>query len=284
MRLRPSALLPPLAALAALSLSGCTKPPPKGDPEALADYREANDPYEPTNRVFYAVNDKLDRAILRPAAVGYRAVVPPSVRPHVHSVLTNVANPVQFANDVLEGKPRRAGDTFMRFLVNSTLGIGGVFDVANGMGWPDHDNDMGLTLALWGVPSGPYLLLPVIGPSNPRDGVGYGLQTGLDPFTYVSFNGVNTLGWSRFGLGAVDQRSRVLKPLDAMNAGALDPYATLRTFYLQHRKSEIDAIRDDRRATVPDWYDVPKQAAAPAGSHPSPHDASPLNLGGAMHP
>ena len=164
MRLRT---LMPAAATVILLLAGCATKPPASEPDELSDYNERNDPLEPTNRKFYAVNNVLDRNVLRPAASGYRDVVPGSVRDHVHSTLSNLGNPAQFANDVLQGHPRKAGNTFMRLLINTTIGAGGVFDVATGWGFPDHDTDAGLTLAVWGVPGGPFLFLPVLGPSNP---------------------------------------------------------------------------------------------------------------------
>jgi phospholipid-binding lipoprotein MlaA len=258
-----------------LMLAHCAPVPPASDPDALADYHERNDPLEPTNRKFFAVNNALDKNVLHPVASGYRDVVPGPVRSHLHNVLTNLGNPAQFANDVLEGKPRNAGDTFMRLLLNSTVGVGGVFDVATSLGYPDHDNDFGLTLALWSVPGGPFLFLPVLGPTNPRDAVGYGANSALDPFTWVSFGGSATLGWTRFGLGAVDSRARLLADTDSIDSTALDPYATYRSLYNQHREAEIAAAKQNNAATVPAWFPAP--AATPAASA-TPIDAAPKSL------
>ena len=145
---------------------GCATPPPASDPDAVADFKETNDPLEPTNRVLYAINNGLDTVILRPVALAYRNVVPEPVRTGIHNVLSNLGTPVQLGNDILEAKPRRAGDTTMRFLINTTIGVVGIFDVAKELGYPNHDNDFGMTLALWGVPEGPFLFLPVLGPSR----------------------------------------------------------------------------------------------------------------------
>ncbi len=145
-------------------LAGCATPPPASDPDALADFRATNDPLEPTNRVVYAVDQKLDAGIIRPVARAYGAVVPEPVRNGIHNALGNLGAPVQLMNDMLEGKPRRAGDTAMRFVINSTVGLLGIFDVATGWGYPDHDADFGLTLAVWGAPEGPFLFLPLLGP------------------------------------------------------------------------------------------------------------------------
>ncbi len=264
MRLRT--VLPALAA-AALLVTGCATKPPASQPDELADYNERNDPLEPTNRQFYAVNSALDRTVLHPVASGYRQVVPGAVRDHVHNTLSNLGNPAQFANDVLQGHPRKAGNTFMRLLINTTLGAGGVFDVATGWGFPDHDTDAGLTLAVWGVPEGPFLFLPVLGPSNPRDAVGYGTNSALDPLTWVSFGGSTTFGLVRFASSAVDTRSRLLTETDAIEKTALDPYATYRTLYQQHRDGEVEGAKSDLPGTVPAWYYTPEPAQpAPADS------------------
>jgi len=243
------------------SLAGCATPPSPDDPDAVADYNEAHDPAEPTNRVIYAFNDGLDTVILRPAAQAYRFLVPEPVRGGVHNMLSNLGTPVQLSNDILEGKPRRAGDTTMRFLINSTVGVLGIFDVAKGWGYPDHDADFGMTLALWGLPEGPFLFLPVFGPSTPRDAVGLGVNAAMDPFTWVGQGAaVKALDWSRFALNGLDQRERHLEDVDNVKKTALDPYATFRSLYRQHRASQIEDVRNDRRATVPVWFpqsDVP---------------------------
>jgi len=256
-------------------LAGCATPPPASDPQALADYRDTNDPWEPTNRVIYRINDGLDTAILRPVAVGYRDVVPETVRTHTHDFLVNLSSPVTLADDMLQGKPRRAGDTFMRLLINSTVGVGGIFDVASGWGYPQHDTDFGVTLAIWGLPDGPYLFLPLFGPSDPRDAVGIAADYGLDPFTYIGRGTtVTALDVSRFGLSAVDARAAHLDDIDQIKRTALDPYATFRSLYRQHRSAQIADTRADTRATTPAWYPQPAPTP-PASATPAP----PVGLG-----
>jgi phospholipid-binding lipoprotein MlaA len=170
-------------------------------------------------------------------------------------MLQNMTTPVLFINDVVQTKPRRAGDTFMRFVINTTVGVGGVFDVASDWGYPEHSTDFGQTLALWGIPSGPFLFLPLLGPSNPRDAAGYGVDVAFDPLTYVpSGHGLQTLSTVRFGVGIIDSRSRVLDETDSIKKTALDPYATLRSLFRQNRENTIQQLRDDNRATVPNWY------------------------------
>jgi phospholipid-binding lipoprotein MlaA len=237
------------------SLGGCATPPPAGDSDALADFNETNDPLEPTNRLIYAFNDGLDTVLIRPVAQAYRFLLPPQVRGGVHNVLSNLGTPVQLGNDMLEGKPRRAGDTTMRFLINTTVGVLGIFDIAKDWGYPDHDSDFGITLALWGLPSGPFLFLPVFGPSDPRDAIGLGVNVAMDPFTWVGQGtAVRALDWSRFAINAVDQRERHLDDIDSVKKTALDPYATFRSLYRQHRQAKIDDARNDRRATIPAWF------------------------------
>jgi phospholipid-binding lipoprotein MlaA len=118
------------AVTAMLTLAGCAAKPNPNNADAVADYNEANDPLEPTNRVFYAINNGLDTVLLRPLAVAYRYAVPQVIRDHAHNVLDNLSAPVTLFDDILQAKPRRAGDSLMRFVVNTTIGVGGVFDVA----------------------------------------------------------------------------------------------------------------------------------------------------------
>jgi phospholipid-binding lipoprotein MlaA len=244
-----------ITALLLGTVGGCATPPPADDPDAVADFKETNDPLEPTNRGIYAFNNALDTVFLKPAAQAYRFILPGRVREGVHNVLSNLGTPVQLSNDMLDGKPRRAGDTTMRFLINTTVGVVGLFDVAKGWGYPDHDADFGMTLALWGLPEGPYLFLPVFGPSDPRDAIGLGVNSVMDPFTWVGQGtAVRALNWSRFGLNGLDQRERHLDDIDNIKKTALDPYATFRSLYRQHRHGQIDDLRNDKRATIPVWF------------------------------
>ena len=254
-----------------LALAGCATPPPADDPDAVAEYRETNDPLEPTNRFIYAVNLRFDTYIFRPLAVGYRALLPQTVRDHTHNFLDNFGKPVQLANDMMEGKPRRAGNTLMRYVTNSTLGLGGLFDVATDFGYPDHDADGGITLAQWGMPNGPYIYLPLFGPSSPREALGMGVDYVVDPFSWVGNDNTDKdLGYVKIGISALDARSRVLDDLDKMTASALDPYATIRSLYRQHRQSQIDDASSDDAPTIPAWFSagVRNQGKAASGTKP----------------
>ncbi len=243
------------AGLLAVILTGCATPPPADDKDAVADYKLTNDPLEPTNRVFYDVNNGLDTVLLKPAAQAYRFVLPGGVRDGIHNVLTNLGTTVQLSNDVMQGKPRRAGDTTMRFLINSTFGVVGIFDIAKDWGYPNHDTDFGMTLANWGVTDGPFLFLPVLGPSSPRDLAGFGVDMVQDPFTWIGHTtAMQTVNWTKFGLNALDSRERYLDPIEQIKKAALDPYATFRSLYRQHRDGQLKALREDNRATIPVWF------------------------------
>ncbi|MBE7211834.1 MAG: VacJ family lipoprotein, partial [Gluconacetobacter diazotrophicus] len=229
-RFRPAARAAVLtgAALLLSALAGCAQKPT--DPAALAEYEQNNDPIEPTNRFFFRVSDTLDTYTLKPVAQAYNWAVPLPARTGVHNVLSNIGSPALLVNDMLEAKPRRAGDTFMRFLINSTVGVAGIFDVAKGWGYPAHDADGGLTFASWGIPAGPYLFVPLLGPSSPRSLAGFGMDVGFAPLTYVPRGyGLLTLNWALYGIGVVDARSQVLGELDQIKRNALDPYATIRS-------------------------------------------------------
>ena len=239
--------------LGLLGLGACASKPQASNDQAGAE-EDVNDPYESTNRFFYDVNDKIDRYSLKPIAQAYVFVTPLPVRTGIHNFLDNLSSPALFANDVAQAKPRRAGDTFMRFVINSTIGVVGVFDVAKSMGYREHDTDFGITMGLWGVPTGPFLYLPILGPSSPRGLTGFAVNQALDPFNYVPHGyGLITFNWARFGLGAIDTRARFLGDLDKVKANALDPYATFRSLYRQHVQSQIDETRNDNRATPPAW-------------------------------
>ena len=225
-----------------LAVSACATRPPASEPEALADNQAANDPIEPFNRAMYAVNDGLDTVLLRPAAKAYQFVVPQPVRTGVRNVLANLRSPVIAANDLLQGNPDRLLVTVGRFMINTTFGLGGIFDVAGATGMPGHTEDFGQTFASWGVGEGPYLFVPLIGPSNPRDLVGYGAGLAADPLTWVLANNGNTaenIGYARLGLTVLDTREGLLETLDSVKATSLDPYATLRSAYRQSRGQQI---------------------------------------------
>ncbi len=228
------------AFLLGLALVGCASRPDPADPEAVAEFEQTNDPLEPLNRGMFVVNDGLDTLVLRPAAEAYRIFIPPEIRTSVRNMLGNLRSPVILLNDVLQGETQRAGTTLGRFVLNTTLGVGGLFDVATGYGLPGHGEDFGQTLAVWGAGEGPYLFLPALGPSNPRDLVGTGVDAVSNPFTWISGGAwLDTATAARIGLQVLDTREGLIEPLDALRQGSLDPYAALRSAYRQRRAAEI---------------------------------------------
>ena len=229
-----------LAFTVLLLASGCATRPNPGDAEAVAEFRATNDPIEPLNRVLFFVNDGVDTLLLRPAAEAYRIFLPPEVRRAIRNILGNLRTPVILVNDLLQGETQRAATTMGRFIVNTTLGVGGIFDAAQNWGLLGHTEDFGQTLAVWGLPEGPYLFLPVLGPSNPRDLVGAGVGVATDPFTWIGGgDALQVFTISRTGVTVLDTRERLIEQLDAVRESSLDPYATLRSAYRQRRAVEI---------------------------------------------
>ena len=224
------------------ALAGCATRPPADDPEAIEEFQANNDPIEPWNRAMYDVHQAIDTVVLRPVAVAYRAVVPPPVRTGVSNVLSNLRSPVILLNDALQGETQRFGTTLGRFLVNTTLGLGGIIDVAEDLGLPPHTEDFGQTFAMAGVEEGPYLFVPLLGPSNPRDLLGFAAGIAADPFTWLTFGNrdlADTLAYIRLGTTVVSTRESLLDTLDDVQRTSLDPYATLRSAYRQQRAREI---------------------------------------------
>jgi phospholipid-binding lipoprotein MlaA len=221
-------------ALVALSAAGCATAP--GSNSAL----NQNDPYEAQNRQVFAFNQSLDNHVALPVAKFYVHAVPAPAREGIHNFLDNLDVPVTFANDVLQGAADRAVDSLGRFTINSTLGIGGLIDVAAKLGIPEHDADFGETLAVYGVGEGPYLVLPVLGPSNPRDALGYGVDIALDPSTWITWRSSIYFKLARGVLKIVDERAQNIDTIAEIERTSVDLYATTRSLYRQHREAEIN--------------------------------------------
>lgn len=228
-----------LAALGAvLALGACATAPQ--DPAARAEFEADNDPIEPINRAIFDFNLVVDGTIIKPAALVYRGVLPEQARTGVHNALDNLRSPIVFANDVLQGETQHAAITVWRFLINSTVGILGIFDVAKEAGYPGHSEDFGQTFAKWGIGEGPYLVLPILGPSNPRDATGLAAEWFSDPFNMWMMNTDRDWAvWTRTGLEGVDWRSRNIETLDELQKTSIDYYAAIRSLYRQRRAAEI---------------------------------------------
>jgi phospholipid-binding lipoprotein MlaA len=250
-----------LAIALALLCAGCaTVPAGKPDPR---------DPWERFNRTSFAINDTLDRAALKPAAKAYKKVTPRFVRTGINNFFSNLDNVSTVINDVLQGKVKQAGRDSARFLLNSTLGLGGLFDPATPAGLERNDEDFGQTLGKWGVKSGPYLMLPVLGPSTLRDSIARVPEQYTNPVQYLEDDS------TRFiitGVGIIDMRAGLLD-LDAQIEKSYDKYAFIRNAWLQRREYQVtdgniedpaldleEGMEDPATETMPD--------AAPATTPP----------------
>lgn len=226
-----------LALAAGLFVSGCAST----NGTSTAD----NDPYEQTNRDIFAFNMEMDKAVALPVAKFYVRTVPEPARDGVHNFITNLNEPVVFANDVLQGDGHWAIQSLGRFTINSTIGIGGLVDAAAKMGIPNHDNDFGITLGRWGVGEGPFLMLPLIGPAPPRDLTGKIVDIFLDPLTYVSFRSKIYYDMGLGLLSVIDLRAQNIDTLASIERTSVDYYATTRNLYLQYRKAAVNRGKPD---------------------------------------
>jgi phospholipid-binding lipoprotein MlaA len=196
-----------------------------------------NDPLEPVNRVFFEFNRILDGLILEPMARIYRGVTPQFFRDAVNNFLDNLNTPVVLANDMLQGEPYRAEKTLGRFMLNTIMGLGGLIDVGGLLGMPErHSEDFGQTLAVYGVGEGPYLVLPLLGPSNPRDTAGFVVDFAFDPLTYIA---PRPIGLARYGTETLAFREQNIEAFDEVKRSSIDLYAATRTLARQLRESQI---------------------------------------------
>ena len=202
-------------------------------PEAISD------PIESVNRGLLAFNDVADQAVIRPIAWTYNKVTPDPVILALRRFFANLRSPVQFANDVLQLEFADAGTTLGRFGVNSTIGLLGLLEVAEPLGLPPHYADFGQTLHAFGAGPGPYVMLPLLGPSTLRDGAGRLVDVLLDPLTWLLTPGQSL---AVTGTQAVVRREEVLKPLDELRASSVDWYAALRSAYYQRRAVELGKV------------------------------------------
>jgi phospholipid-binding lipoprotein MlaA len=201
------------------------------------------DPYERLNRGVWAFNDAVDTVAIKPATTVYRTVTPVPARRGISRVFSNLGEPLNFVNNLLQGKPKRAMNSLGRFVVNSTIGVGGLADHATDLGLKPTPEDFGQTFAKHGARGSPYLVLPLLGPSTVRDGIGTALQFAIDP----TQAGLKEAGVSQTGRYAVtgtrllDQRSQLIEGgVDALLESAADPYATARSAYFQRRAAQIE--------------------------------------------
>jgi phospholipid-binding lipoprotein MlaA len=236
-----------ILALAAPALAGCAG---SDNQEAAA----ANDPLEPMNRFFFDFNQKLDKHAALPAATFYTSTVPNPVRNGLHNFLANLSGPVSVANNVLQARVESAGTEAARFLINSTVGVAGIFDVATGWGLPDHTRDFGETMGVYGIGQGPYLVIPFSGPSAVRDLAGSYADGFLSPLYYlhVQFTGKQYVGLVKSALGTVDNRANNIVTYRDIERNSVDFYATMRDYYRQRRERQVED-NPVQTASLPDF-------------------------------
>ena len=233
-------------ALAGSLVTGCATP----------EQGDVWDPLETPNRFLFALNKTLDTFILRPMAVTYRDLTPNGVQRGTRNVLNNLGEPVTAINELAQGEATRAAQTVARFLINSTIGLLGIFDVAKEIGLPQTKEDFGQTLGVWAKAppedGGPYLVLPLVGPSNARDAVGLLVDYLVDPFRIAAHHfDVDWLLYARGAAEAADGRSRTLQALDDIEKNSVDYYSAIRSAYTQRRAAQIRQRGVVSAATLP---------------------------------
>lgn len=211
-----------------------------------------SDPIEPVNRFFFNLNQRLDRHAALPAASFYRSSVPEGARNTFHNVLENLGGPVTVVNDVLQLEFENSGVAAARFVVNSTVGVAGIFDVATNWGLPSKARDFGETMGTYGLPPGPYLVLPLRGSTDVRDFAGNYIDGYFTPFRYAHYDGREYIGWIRSSLGSMDTRSANIVTYRDIERASVDYYATMRAYYLQRRERQVED-RTSESAELPDF-------------------------------
>jgi phospholipid-binding lipoprotein MlaA len=237
------------------------------------------DPYEAANRRRYASHDAVDRKLILPLAKLYHALTPGFIGRGIHNLLVELSEPMTFANDVLQARPKRAAKTAARFMVNALV-VGGLLDVAGKGGMPHRDNDFGITLGVWGVKPGPYLFVPLVGPTTTRDLFGMVVEQTADPRNFIRYRSHLQIDLPQAVVGALDKRYNAESDLHALLADSADPYATLRSSYLQDRQANVED-REAPPANLPDIESAPEAAtppaaeSAPPATEPTPAEPAP---------
>jgi phospholipid-binding lipoprotein MlaA len=254
-----------LFVLACLTQFGCASLP-------AGAKRDPRDPWERMNRTTFKVNTALDHAISRPVARAYQKVAPRPVRKGVSNFMDNLFYPVTMANDLLQLKFKPFAQDTGRFVMNTLVGIGGLFDPATGAGLPKNEEDLGQTFGYWGAKPGPYFVFPILGPSDVRDGIGKLGDGSLSPLSYVNNNYIR---YGIYGVYLVDTRYRLL-PQDKVLEEAYDPYTLLKNAYLQRRQYQVtDGKMSDKDRELQDQqqYDEEKKILEESG--PDESEAQP---------
>lgn len=246
-----------LLAVSSVLLFGCASLPPDAK-------RDPRDPWERMNRTTFKVNTALDHAVTRPIARTYEKVTPQLVRTGVSNFVDNLWYPVTIANDLLQAKFKPFAQDTGRFVLNTLVGVGGIFDPATQAGLPKNQEDLGQTFGRWGAKPGPYFVIPLLGPSDVRDGIGKLGDAFMAPLSYVNNNYYR---YGIYGLYIVDTRYRLL-PQDKLLDEAYDPYTLLKNAYLQRRQYQVTdgkVSEEDRRKEEQQQYDEEKKILEESG-------------------
>lgn len=243
----------PLVLMLALTLGACST---TGNTSADGADAAVYDPAEKVNRVMLKVNDGIDKVALEPVARGYRKFTPEAFRVALRNFLRNLKSPVIIGNQILQGDLEGTGNSTLRMLVNTLAGFGGILDLAADGGVPYEPEDFGQTLGVWGVGHGPYLVLPLLGPSSLRDASGMLVDSYVDPLRVYLFN-IEHEEWhyGRIAAGAIDQREELLDVIDDLRKNSFDYYAALRSAYVQHRQALVNDQDPDLTTgpAIPDY-------------------------------
>jgi phospholipid-binding lipoprotein MlaA len=263
MKTKRSSLLRVLALLvASLALAGCA---------TVAEYKpNPRDPLEPVNRKVTDFNEGMDAFFLKPVATLYRAHVPPLVRTGVANVFGNLSDAWSFVNSALQFKLQNATENLARVQLNTMFGLGGIFDVASEFNIERHTEDFGQTLGHWGVPAGPYLVLPFFGPSTLRDTLALPVDRRLDLVQRIESHGLRN---AVYAIRAIDKRANLLRASSVLDEAALDKYSFVRDAYLQRRRAEVFEREGDPRGEPPE--EPPPASPAPATEPPATPAAPP---------
>lgn len=202
------------------------------------EYENPRDPWEGYNRGVFAVNEALDMVIAKPIAQAYEFIIPEPIRILVTNVFSNISDVVIGINDLLQGRGEQAFNDFGRVVINTTLGFGGLFDVAGNAGWYKSTNDFGVTFGRWGAPSGPYFVLPILGPSNIRDSFGWAADIAASPLSIVVTD--PTAFWTAWGVNYVNTRANLFPAEKIIEEAATDKYSYLRDAFMQNRLNLIN--------------------------------------------
>lgn len=249
--------LPAAGALISLLLGACATSQPRAAPP---EQRAAADPWEPLNRQVYAFNDAVDKVTLKPAAKAYEKVLPQRLRRGIHNFSSNLASPLNIVNNLLQGKFKGALGETGRFLANSTWGLLGFVDVGSDLGLASQPEDFGQTLAVWGVPDGPYVVLPIFGPRTLRDSFTLPLDYLADPVTYMEHDRTR---YTTRAILLVDFRASLFAA-ESLIEDSFDKYLSLRESYLQNRNYLIhDGNPPEDDSFYEDFYDDPEEDQAP---------------------